>query len=246
MNNVNTLLKLASVYENRCQQDLAKLAKINKLPDGRYRVISHTGENEGTYKSREGAEKKNKRVEYLKNFDHSEADDKLAIDLTKIDEFAYSAIMRQLRQKGTPEQIRQFLQLYKQQFDKAVKGKIHKPERIALQNAMVRFNKLHKVKLDKTMIKTAAVAELGNSEQVGRYLADIVRFTLQRLPADKRQHALNSLKQKFAIMNESEISSKQLPESSALGQAITFVKHILFNHDSRYVKEVLLSLSRDL
>jgi hypothetical protein len=47
-------------------------------------------------------------------------------------------------------------------------------------------------------------------------------------------------------MNESEISSKQLPESSALGQAITFVKHILFNHDSRYVKEVLLSLSRDL
>lgn len=246
MNDVNTLLKLAASYESKCIQELVKIAKIRRLPDGRYRVLSQKGENLGTYKSRKGAEKRLKQVEYFKHFDHAEADDKSIIDLTDIDEFAYSAIMRKLRLKGTPEQVRQFLNLYKQQFDKAVKGKIHKPERIALQNTMVRFNKLHKVKLDKKMIKTAATTELGNSEQVGRYLADIVRFTLQRLPADKRQHAIESLKQKFAVMNEAEISSKQLPESSALGQAITFVKHILFNHDAHYVKEVLLSLSRTL
>jgi len=191
--------------------------------------------------------KRYSKKEYFKHFDHSDADDNSSIiDLTDIDEFAYSAVMRKLRQKASPEQVKIFLQLYKQQFDRAVKGKSHKPERIALQNSLVKFNKLHKIKLDKKMIKTAAISELGNAEQVGKYLSDIVRFTLQRIPSEKRQHAMDSLKKKFSAMSESEIASKQLPESSALGQAITFVKHVLFNHDAKYVREVLNSLSRSL
>jgi hypothetical protein len=247
MTDVNAILQLASVYESRCTQGLVKLAKIRKMPDGRYRVLSQTGKNLGTYKSRKGAEKRLKQVEYFKHFDHSKVEDAThIIDLTDIDEFAYSAIMRKLRQKCSPEQVKQFLTLFKQQFDKAVKGKMHKPEKIALQNAMIRFNKLHKVKLDTKMIKTAAVAELGNADQVGKYLSDIVRFTLQRLPPEKQQHAIESLKKKFGVMSEAEIASKQLPESSALGQAITFVKHVLFNHDANYVREVLNSLVRSL
>jgi hypothetical protein len=247
MIDVNAILQLAITYENKCSQELVKLAKIRKMPDGSYRVLSQTGKNLGSYKSRKGAEKRLKQVEYFKHFDHSKAEDGAPIiDLTDIDEFAYSAIMRKIRQKGTPEQVKQFLAIYKQQFDKAVKGKLHKPEKIALQNTMVRFNKLHKVKLDTKMIKCAAVAELGNAQLVGKYLSDIVKFTLQRLPADKQQHALENLKKKFAVMSEGEIASKQLPESSALGQAITFVKHVLFNHDAAYVREVLNSLVRSL
>lgn len=222
---------MASVYENRCVSDLVKIAKARKLPNGRDRVSS----------------KKNKKVDYLKHFDHSEADDTSAIiDLTDIDEFAYSAVMRKIRQKANPEQVKLFLQLFKQQFDRAVKGKSHKPERIALQNTLIKFNKLHKVKLDKKMVKLAAIAELGNAEQVGKYLSDIVRFTLQRIPAEKRQSAMDSLKSKFSTMNEGEIASKHLPESSALGQAITFCKHVLFNHDAKYIREVLNSLARYL
>lgn len=246
MTDVNTILQMASIYEERCIQGLVKLAKIRKLPDGRYRVLSQKGKNLGTYKSRKGAEKRLKQVEYFKHFDHAGADDTAIIDLTDIDEFAYSAIMRKLREKASPEQVRQFLAVYKQQFDKAVKKRLHKPERIALQNAMVRFNKLHKVKLDKKMIKCAAVAELGNAQQVGKYLSDIVKFTLQRLPPDKQWNAVMRLKEKFSLLNESEISTKQLPESSAMGQAITFVKHVLFNHDAKYVREVLNSLVRFL
>jgi hypothetical protein len=247
MTDVNAILQLASVYEDRCNQGLVKLAKIRKMPDGRYRVLSQTGKNLGTYKSHEGAKKRLKQVEYFKHFDHSKVEDSShIIDLTDIDEFAYSAVMRKVRQKCNPEQIKQFLTIFKLQFDKAVKGKMHKPEKIALQNTMVKFNKLHKVKLDTKMVKCAAVAELGNAEQVGKYLSDIVRFTLQRLPPEKHQKAVESLKQKFAIMSEAEIASKQLPESSALGQAITFVKHVLFNHDSNYVREVLNSLVRSL
>lgn len=247
MTDINTILKLASVYENRCLNDLVKIARIRKLPNGKYRVLSQDGKNLGTYKSREGAKKRLKQVEYFKHFDHSKADDSVKIiDLTDIDEFAYSAIMRKLRQKATPEQVKSFLHLFKQQFDKAVKGKIHKPEKVALQNTMVKFNKLHKIKLNPKMIKTAAVAELGNAEQVGKYLSDIVKFTLQRIPSEKRQHALDNLKQKFTALSAGEIASKQLPESSALGQSITFVKHVLFNHDAKYIRDVLNSLVRSL
>lgn len=247
MNNIDTLLQLAGAYENKCLLNLVKLAKIRQLPNGKYRVLSRKGKNLGTYKSRKGAEKRLKQVEYFKHFDHSKVDDNVhIIDLTDIDEFAYSAVMRKLREKANPEQVKQFLQLFKRQFDKAVKSKMHKPERLALQNTLISFNKIHKIKINKKMVKTAAVAELGNSEQVGKYLSDIVRFTLQRIPADKRMKAMDSLKHKFSVLSELEISSKQLPESSALGQAITFVKHVLFNHDAKYVREVLNSLVRNL
>jgi hypothetical protein len=247
MINTDNLLKLASTYESQCIQSLVKLAKIRKLPNGKYRVLSQDGKNLGTYKSRPGAEKRLKQVEYFKHFDHASAEDGYKpIDLTDIDEFAYSAIMRKLREKASPEQVRHFLTIYKNQFDKAVKGKTNKPDRVALQNTVIKFNKLHKVKIDKKMIKFAAVAELGNAEQVGKYLSDIVKFIMNRIPTDKRLDAIQKMKQKFAIMNETEIASKHLPDVAAYGQAITFVKHVLFNQDSHYVREVLNSLSRSL
>lgn len=246
MTNLNVILQLADAYEDKCL-DLVKLAKIRKMPDGKYHVLSEKGKNMGAYVSKEKAKKRLRQIEYFKHFDHFKAEDKSnIIDLTDIDEFTYSAIMRKLRQKAEPEAIKKFLTIFKLQFDKAVKNKIHKPDRIALQNTMVKFNKFHKVKLDAKMVKCAAVAELGNADQVGKYLSDIVKFILNRVPLEKRAHALEVLKQKFANMNESEISSKQLPESAVYGQSITFVKHILFGHDNVYVKEVLNSLSRSL
>jgi hypothetical protein len=246
MKNTDDLLQLASTYENECQQSLTKFARIRKLPGGKYRVLSEKGKNLGTSETKGEAVKRLRQVEYFKHHDKSKANDSPVIDLTGIDEFAYSAIMRKLRQKGTPKQVKDFLKLFKLYFDKAVKNDKHDPDRIALQNAMVRFSKMHKVKLDKDMVKSAAVAELGNAEAVGRYLSDIVKFILNRIPTEKRQHATEVLKQKFSMLNESEISSKNLPQAAAYGQAITFVKHVLFNQDARYVREVLNSLVRSL
>lgn len=250
MSDVNHLLKLASTYEEQCIQDLVKIARIRKLPDGRYRVLSQKGKDLGTYKSRKGAEKRLKQVEYFKHLDKSKADDKgnpiEPIDLTDADEFSYSAIMRKLREKAEPEQVKQFLHLFKTQFDKAVKGKVNKPERVALQNTVLKFHKVHPVKLDKKMVKCAAVAELGNADAVGKYLSDIVKFILARLPLEKRQHAAQILKQKFGVMSENEIAGKNMPNAAVYGQAITFVKHVLFNQDASYIREVLNSLSRNL
>jgi hypothetical protein len=250
MTHVDNLLKLASTYEEQCIQGLVKIARIRKLPDGRYRVLSQKGKDLGTYKSRKGAEKRLKQVEYFKHLDKSKADDQgnliEPIDLTDADEFSYSAIMRKLREKASEQQVREFLKLFKMQFDKAVKGKINKPERVALQNAVLKFHKMHPLKLDKKMVKCAAVAELGNSEAVGKYLSDIVKFIVARIPLEKRPHALQILKQKFAVMSENEIAGKNMPNAAVYGQAITFVKHVLFNQDANYIRSVLNSLSRSL
>lgn len=250
MNNTDTLLQLASSYETKCLQDLVKIAKIRELPNGSYRVLSEKGKDLGTYKSRKGAEKRLRQVEFFKHLDKSKADDQgkaiEPIDLTEADEFSYSALMRKLRQEASPEQVKEFLKIFKLQFDRAVKGKINKPERVALQNAVLKFHKIHPIKLDKKMVKCAAVAELGNADQVGAYLSGIVKFILNRLPIDKRSRATEILKQKFNVMSENEIAGKNMPNAAVYGQAITFVKHVLFNQDANYVREVLNSLSSNL
>lgn len=250
MTNLDDILQLASTYEEQCLQSLVKLAKIRQLPDGSYRVLSQKGKDLGTYKSRKAAEKRLRQVEFFKHLDKSKADDQgnaiAPIDLTKADEFSYSAIMRKLRQEASPEQVKAFLALFKSQFDRAVKSKVHKPERIALQNAIIRFHKIHPVKLDKKMVKCAAIAELGNPDSVGKYLSDIVKFMLFRLPVQKRPRAAQILKQKFSVLSENAIAGKKMPNAAVYGQAITFVKHVLFNQDATYIRNVLNSLSRNL
>jgi hypothetical protein len=96
------------------------------------------------------------------------------------------------------------------------------------------------------IVKNAAVTELGDPRLVGKYLADIIRFTLTRITPEKRPNALNSLKRKIYSFNEIEISNKNLPPSSAIGQSLTFVKHVLFNHNARYIREVLNNIVRNL
>lgn len=247
MTHIDDILKLANTYYNKCNEDLVKLARIRKLPDGKYRVLSEKGKNLGTYKSRDGAKKRLKQVEYFKHFDHANAeDDTSIIDLTKLEVFSYSALMRQLRQHASKEQVKDFLKIFKLNFDKAIKEKLHKPERIALQNSLVKFNKIHKVKVNKKIVKSAAISELGDAVSVGKYLSDIVKFTMNRISPDKRPNALAKMKVKLYNLSENEIASKEMPPSSAMGQSITFVKTVLFNHDAGYVREVINNLVRNL
>lgn len=243
--NINALLQDMEDFELHCVATLGVIAKIREIEQGKYRVLSEDGKNMGTYKSKDKAKARLKQIEFFKHLDNNKANDE-AIDLTDADEVSYSAIMRKLNEKATQEQMLDFMKLFKLNFDKAIKAKLHKPDRIALQKTLVLFNKVHPIKLDKDMVKNAAIAELGNAEEVGKYLADIVKFTINRISPDNRQKSLNNLKQKFMELNPNDIGQKQMPASSALGQAITFTKHILFGHDANYVKKVLESLSRAL
>ncbi len=243
MSNTNDILKLANAYHNECIE-LLKEARIMKMK-GKYRVVSQKGKNLGESDTKAGAEKRLKQVEFFKHKDQHSVEDK-ELDLTDVEEFSYSAIMRKLREKADKEQVRLFLTLYKKQFDNAVKDKLQKPEKVALQNAVVKFSKKFKVKFPKKMVKNAAISELGDAAAVGAYLANIVKFTVQRISDEKRPGALESLKNKLYSLNETEISSKKMPASAAMGQSITFVKHVLFNHDSTYIREVLNNLVRNL
>jgi hypothetical protein len=222
------------------------------MPGGKWRVLSQKGKSLGTYNTKEEAVKRLRQVEYYKQHkkDKSHADDNAtdekAIDLTDIDDFSYSAIMRKLRQKASTEQVRDFLKIFKAQFDRAVKKKLQKPEKVALQNTVVKFSKVHKLKLNKKFVKNAAVTELGAPAEVGRYLANIVRFILNRMEPDKRAKAMETLRNKFYYTNSNELAAKTSPPSAAIGQSITFVKHVLFNQQPEYIREVLNQLSANL
>jgi hypothetical protein len=244
------LLKLSEKYHQNCLQELVKTAFVRKMPNGKWRVVSRKGKSLGTYDTKEEAVKRLRQIEFFKHHDQNNSDatkiDQKIIDLTDIDDFSYSAIMRKLRQKASKEQIKEFLKLFKTSFDKAVKNKLQKPEKVALQNSLIRFNKLHPIKLNKKLVKMATVSELGAPVQVGQYLANIIRFILNRLEPDKRTTAMEALRNKFYSMNADEIAQKTSPPSAGVGQAITFVKHVLFNQNTQYIREVLNNVSRNL
>jgi hypothetical protein len=244
----NNILKTAEEYQQLCQDMLLKTAVIKKLPNGKYRVLSEKGRNLGTYRSRDQAKKRLKQVEFFKHLDDDDKaeDQSTIIDLSDLEELSYSALLRKLRQKASDDCIREFLKLYKKEFDRAVKNKLQKPDRIAIQNSLIALNKVHRIKINKDLVKNAAVSELGDPRLVGKYLSDIIRFTLSRISEDKRPNAINSLKHKIYGLNENDISNKNLPPSSAMGQSITFVKHVLFNHSPRYIREVLNNIVRNL
>lgn len=97
---------------------LEKEARIRKLPNGKYRVLSEKGKNLGTFPSRSKAKKHLREVEYFKHKDKNKSDDtSYALDFNKVDDLSYSSIMRHLRQKEDDHSITSFLYIFKQLFD---------------------------------------------------------------------------------------------------------------------------------
>jgi hydrogenase maturation factor len=240
--NINDILQLADKYEQNC---ILKSAKIRKLPNGKYRVLSQKNKNLGTYNSLKGAKERLKMVEIFKHIDQAKADDKV-IDLTEAFEFSYSSVIRELRRQASKEQTIEFMKIFKKEFDKAVVDELQKPERIALQNSLIKFNKIFKIKLKKNFVKNAATSELGEASKVGKYLSDIVKFTISKISPENRQKSLNNLRNRFYTMNANELANKKMPNSASIGQSIIFVKSVLFNHEPNYIREVLNNLVKNL
>ena len=167
------------------------------------------------------------------------------IDLTNLEDYSYSAVTREFRKTCNKEEIKLFLSLFKKHFDKAVLKKLQKPEKVALQNSLIEFNKTYPIKINK-LVKNAAISELGDPKILGKYLADIVKITVHRISPEQRPKSIQSLKYKISILNANEIGSKKMPPSSSMGQSLTFIKHILFSHDPQYIREVLNNIVRNL
>lgn len=243
--NITRVLKIADIYLDKTSY-LNKTAVIKPLTSGKYMVTSKKGRNLGVYKTKALAKKRLREVEYFKHKDKNEASNEPAIDLTKLEEFSYSALMRELNKKATDKQFKYFLKLHKHCFDEAVKRKIKFVEEAALNIAFIKLTHKYKVQVNNETIKIAASSDLGAPASVGKYLADIIKFILKRISPAKRQGSINKLKRKIYYLNENEIALKKMPASSAMGQSITFVKTVLFNKDAKYVRDVLNHLVRSL
>lgn len=219
---------------------MVKLAFIRKLPDGKYRVLSRKGKNLGTYDSKEEASKRLKQIEYFKHVKASEI-----IDLSNIYDFSLSAVMREIN-KQNKSAVKEFLKLYHERFNFNLIGNFENPERLSLLEALVEFKKQYKLKLDKEMVKNAAISRLESAEIVGKYLSDIIRFIIGRISPISQPKVLMNLKRKIYNLDANDLANKGLPNSAAIGQSIVFVKNVLFNHDPQYIRQVINNIVKNL
>jgi hypothetical protein len=223
------------------------LSEIKKMDNNTYRVISHKGKNLGTYNTKHEAEERLRQVEFFKHRDENKLDNQCdIIDLTNISELSYSCILRELNKQTSKNNIHIFLNIYKEQFDLAINNGLQKPDMIALQNTLILFNKKCKIKLNSNIVKNAALTELGNPKMVGEYLANIIKFIMMRISDQNRQKSMIGLKNKLYNLNEYNIANTNMPASAAIGQSITFVKHVLFNHNAPYIRQVLNTIIANL
>lgn len=229
----NELLNAINAYAFFAD-NIIKTAIIRKLPNGKYRVYSHSGRNLGTYNTRDEAKERLRQVEYFK---HKKASKEL-----EIDSFSYSAIMRALNKKAEKKHIDFFIKTYKECFDDLYLNGEEEPEKKCLKKTFELFCKKFNIK----QIKKEAAAEQGDPVLVGKYLASIIKFTLSRISKERRPISIEKVKHKIYNLNELDLSEKNLPASSSMGQAITFVKHVLFDHNPQYIRQVINSIIRNL
>jgi len=209
-----------------------KLSYIKKIKD-KYRVVSKKNKNLGTFDTLEEAKKRLRQIEYFKN---------ASINISKADDFTYSAIMRLFRKHLSTKEIRIFQELYRKNFEKNYLNDEEFLEKNTLIETLLELKEELDLKLD--IEKKANLDQLGNPEDVGRYLANIVKFTMRRIKPETRRLSLLKLRKKIYFLNEREIAEKKMPASSAMGNSITFIKHILFNQKAEYIREVLNNIAK--
>lgn len=213
--------------------DIVKLAYIRKLPNGKYRVYSKKGKNLGTYPSESKAKERLKQVEFFKK----KASEGRKVDLSKLDKLTYSSVMRELVKLDQSDWI-EFVKLYKKKFDKYVLDGESNFEDNCLKDTLEELEDEFEIIYPKQH-KTANLQHVGSPDLIGKYIADIIRFTLIKISPKNRHKATVSVKNKILNLNAIELATKKMPASASMGQSITFVKSVLFGHDPAYIKQVI-------
>lgn len=218
-----------------------KYSFIRKLPNGKYRVVSHKGRNLGTYDSKSSAKKRLQQVEYFK---HNSADD-IVIDISKADDFTYSAVLRLLRSKLNENYIELFQKIFKLYFDKYVLEDEFS-EKLILLKTLVKLKEVVDIKIPTSFIKNASAVELGDPDIAARNLSAIIKFLMKRISKENRIRSTMSLRDKILKLDPFEISSKKTPPSASMGQSITLLKNILVGHNVDYIRQVLKNIAIQL
>lgn len=220
-----------------------KFAYIRKV-ENKYVVFSRKGKQLGSYDTKSEAIKRLKQIEYFKHKNASNNESKELIDLTKIDDFSYSAICRKLKDNYVHQRV--FQHVYKKLFDEFVSNdKEINNEEILLKTISL-MQKKYEIKIKKDIIKEASAIELGDPKKAGKQIADIIKFLLKRISPKNRLKSIISLSNKIYNLSADEIAGKKVPPSSSMGQSITFVKNILLDHDPQYIRSVLNNIAFNL
>jgi hypothetical protein len=152
----NSLKELAIKYENKylnaiSRLEMMKIAFIRKMPNGKWRVLSEKGKTLGTYFTKEQAVTRLRQIEYFKHKKKKKrtAGDELGpIDLTSLEELAYSGVMRELRKQCDVEAVQEFLKIFKKVFDALVMNGEENPAEKAMPVTIVMFGKNHNIELN--------------------------------------------------------------------------------------------------
>lgn len=243
MNNIDFLYKVAENYQGLSDL-MVKISFIKKLKNGKYRVTSRSGKNLGTYSTKSEAKKRLKQVEMFKHLKKEAKEKKL--DLKEIESFSYSSIMRKINKQLDQSAAKEFASIYKKIFDKKILSGDNEPEKETLEETVLIFKKKYPIELDEKIKKKAEVVQVGSAVEVARYLSNIIKFTLNKISAQKRPKSIQRLKEKLSKLDILEMSNKKMPASSAMGQSITFVKHTLFGQNPKYIRDVLYYIVRGL
>lgn len=119
---------------------MEKTAIIRKLPNGKYRVYSHTGKNLGTSDTLAEATERLREVEYFKHKNKKSQERRIQLlTIFAQEEPSYSAIMRDLN-KNDKDQLEPFMQSFKTAFDEANLDNLEDADKIALMTAMKAIN----------------------------------------------------------------------------------------------------------
>lgn len=113
-----------------------KIAYIEKLPNGQWRVLSEKGKNLGTYDSYQAAKKRLAQVEMFKAMkNRKKALSNIANHLKIAQEVTFSSTMRKLR-KETPGKVESFMKHFKEAFERAEADGLENSENYALLEAL--------------------------------------------------------------------------------------------------------------
>lgn len=77
-------------------------------------------------------------------------------------------------------------------------------------------------------------------------LYEVIRFVLAKVPENKRFKRRMRLKEKIMQLNPNILSTKRLPEASAIGQSLTIIKNMMFGKSQPYIAEVLREILKRL
>lgn len=215
------------------KNNMLKRAYIQHLSNGKWRVVSHTGKNLGTYSTRPKAKKRLNQVEMFKHMkqDKSNVSDK---DTT----LTLSKIVRDIN-KNTPSDVKKTLLSFKNSFNNALISQVSDPEKVALFDIIQNTNSYAKANNNHIVKFAQSILEIGNSQLAGKAISSIIKFLIGKFPESERNSSLSIIKHRILDLNEHEMSSKNIPTSAALGQSIAFIKNILSGYNPNYIRDVI-------